>query len=346
MTAWTQLHGLRGRRPICALADGRVLAFADDVLDRDPRAWLYDPVADACTDAAEPLWRSSYPCAVVSAEGWVVTAGGTIGPDSIARCALYDPATDRWHAMPDMPEARRNHELVLAGGRVHVVGGQLGQDRYLATTWSWAPGEDWRHEPAWPGAPQYLDACALDDASLVAWGAHRAGPAYRLHDGRWSELGPVELGACLVASPGGLLAIGGERAESHAEVRAWTATHGWRARPALPATRTRASAIRLADGRLAVLGGQRHGDELTDSSTGGELDHEYRSFPQRLERRPAPCRDLELETATGWVTVSSPEAFDGSSVLAPQLDGRLVVAPRYRGGAYLWTPPDPTRPAR
>ncbi len=42
---------------------------------------------------------------------------------SLVSCACYDPATRKWAALPDLPEGRSSHDVVVAGDKLIVVGG-------------------------------------------------------------------------------------------------------------------------------------------------------------------------------------------------------------------------------
>lgn len=42
---------------------------------------------------------------------------------SIASCASYDPATNKWTDLPDLPAPRSSHDAVVVGDKVVVVGG-------------------------------------------------------------------------------------------------------------------------------------------------------------------------------------------------------------------------------
>jgi hypothetical protein len=333
----------RAATPICALADGRVMHFND----RDYRtgltdAWLYDPSDDTFAEAARPPWRSSY--AVLSAEGWIVMAGGVDNAPS-ARCALYIPLENLWLETPPLPEPRQNHQLLAAGGRLYAIAGDTGDHVARDNFWSWAPGEPWTKLPDLPRAAKrtHLAARALDDGSLVVWSKLAPCDLYRWDQTRWTPLGALDEGTEILDTAEGLLAIGGVRKESHPEVRAWSRNR-WTGSRALPAARCYADAIRLADGRAVVLAGQRHDHYYEDNSSGGELDLEYRSFSRDRKYGLVDCEDLELETTTGWVTIMTPIPTK-HCVIAPLRDGRVLLMKQYelRSGyypeSYIWRPP-------
>lgn len=55
---------------------------------------------------------------------------------SIATVDLYDPATQSWEALPDLPETRSSHDAVVVGDRLMVLGGwQLGAGGPESANW-------------------------------------------------------------------------------------------------------------------------------------------------------------------------------------------------------------------
>jgi N-acetylneuraminic acid mutarotase len=56
--------------------------------------------------------------------GKVYVAGGRVPRGS--DFAVYDPATDRWEVLPDLPSQRNHITGAAINGRIHIVGGRLG----------------------------------------------------------------------------------------------------------------------------------------------------------------------------------------------------------------------------
>lgn len=57
-------------------------------------------------------------------EGKIYVVGGR--PPRGHDFAVYDPATDSWEALPDLPSQRNHIAAELIAGRIHVFGGRLG----------------------------------------------------------------------------------------------------------------------------------------------------------------------------------------------------------------------------
>lgn len=70
---------------------------------------------------------------LVAWDGKLIRVGGlsarnqTIGEDenlvSLTDVELFDPTTERWSKLPDLPAPRSSHDSLVTGGRLYVVGG-------------------------------------------------------------------------------------------------------------------------------------------------------------------------------------------------------------------------------
>ena len=80
---------------------------------------------------------------------------GDVGPyDVLDDGALYDVASDTWHALPPGPAGRTHASLQWSDGRL-LLGGGLGtadqRGDYLADVWAYDPGTDaWEELPSAP----------------------------------------------------------------------------------------------------------------------------------------------------------------------------------------------------
>jgi N-acetylneuraminic acid mutarotase len=72
--------------------------------------------------AAMPTKRSAG--AAVVHEGKIYIAGGR--PPRGHDLAVYDPRTDTWEKLPDLPSQRNHIAMELIGDKIHVFGGRLG----------------------------------------------------------------------------------------------------------------------------------------------------------------------------------------------------------------------------
>jgi N-acetylneuraminic acid mutarotase len=67
------------------------------------------------------IGRGAHAAAVVS--GRIYVAGGRLG-STLSAVEVYDPETDRWSRVPDMPTAREHLAAVESGGRLWTLGGR------------------------------------------------------------------------------------------------------------------------------------------------------------------------------------------------------------------------------
>lgn len=85
---------------------------------------IYDPVTNSFSDGAEmPVPRAAG--GVAAWRGLLVYAGG-LGPEgSVARVDAYDPASDSWTRLQDLPRPRDHFQLVVADGALYAIGGRV-----------------------------------------------------------------------------------------------------------------------------------------------------------------------------------------------------------------------------
>jgi len=114
---------------VAAAHDGVVYLFGGQT---DPNTAYVDTVYALDTKAGEgaawtqkaamPTKRSAG--AAVVHEGKIYIAGGR--PPRGHDFAVYDPRTDTWEKLPDLPSQRNHIAMELIGGKIHVFGGRLG----------------------------------------------------------------------------------------------------------------------------------------------------------------------------------------------------------------------------
>lgn len=85
---------------------------------------IYNPVTNSFSDgAAMPDPRAAG--GVAAWDGLLVYAGG-LGPEgSVARVDAYDPASDSWTRLQDLPHPRDHFQLVVADGALYAIGGRV-----------------------------------------------------------------------------------------------------------------------------------------------------------------------------------------------------------------------------
>ena len=103
-------------------------------------------IQEAWTEVApDPVARSEHPAVVVGGE--MVVSGGFVesgfGDDSVtASVGAYDPESDSWRELPDMPSPRHHGMAAVVDGRVFMIGGySLSGFNPTSTMWELVDGE-------------------------------------------------------------------------------------------------------------------------------------------------------------------------------------------------------------
>jgi hypothetical protein len=244
-------------------------------------AELYDPAADAFRPVGDLLEARQGATATLLLDGRVLLAGGTSTAAGqaapLASAELYEPAADggmgAFSAAGTMAVARAQHTAtLLADGRVLLAGGQPGDEPSAEL---FDPSRPGAFQPAGPMVVSRFDATATrlpGGEVLIAGGAHGQGQPlataelYRPDAGAFSpvaSLADARRHAVAVLLGGGQVLIAGGLGEavlSTAERFQRPAADGGAAGAFLPTgslltARDGASAVRLLDGRVLVVGG-------------------------------------------------------------------------------------------
>ena len=133
-----------------------------------------------------PTLRSGFSTAVV--DGKIYLIGGTPfqnrrGPYGLSTVEVYDPKTNRWEQVADMPTLRTSTETAVINGTIYVCGGYNGIDnradnlwqnrvpQYMATVDTYNPEtEEWSDIPPMPTPFMPFDAAVVDGNIYVFGG--------------------------------------------------------------------------------------------------------------------------------------------------------------------------------
>jgi N-acetylneuraminic acid mutarotase/uncharacterized GH25 family protein len=87
---------------------------------------------------------------------------------SVKSCAVFDPATNAWQALPDLPVDRSSHDAVVEGGKLYVVGGwqMSGKDKDSAWQSTALVLDLESKNPRWEVIPQPFQRRALTAAAF------------------------------------------------------------------------------------------------------------------------------------------------------------------------------------
>ena len=208
------LQGVRVGRLVYYLGGLRGLPFV-----ATGEVWAYDPTADSfATRKALPAGRERGAGGVAVHGGKVYLAGGQREGEATAQFDVYDPETDTWSVLPDLPTPREHLGAAFVGDVLYLIGGR-------------AAG----------GGITRTDAFDLSAGRWIADLAPIPGPRG---------------GLAVTALGGEIYALGGEGGGvAHPEVEAYDpAADTWRALPPMPTPRHGIQAPALGGG-LWVAGG-------------------------------------------------------------------------------------------
>ena len=167
--------------------------------------WVYDPKTDSFSEGASMGTRARGAGGVAVHDGRIYYAGGLRDGDAVKWFDVYDPATGKWTALPDMPTARDHFHAVVLDGRLWAIGGRakaIDATTAVNEAFSFATG-------AWSGAFESLPtqrggfaAAAVGDEVLIIGGegknpatgklvTYGTVEAYNVKTDAWRELAPM-----------------------------------------------------------------------------------------------------------------------------------------------------------
>lgn len=140
--------------------------------------WVYDPETGRWDTSRAPLPTPREHLAAVAAKGKLYAiAGRWKGRGNLTVVEAYDPATDRWIRMADLPAPRGGHTAATMKDLIHVTGGEdLASADTFGNHWVYDPAADrWKVKPAMPTARHGLDSAADGESWYVVGGGTSAG---------------------------------------------------------------------------------------------------------------------------------------------------------------------------
>ena len=229
--------------------------------------------------AANPQGRFEAQGAMVNGKLYVFGGFYNNAIDATARSDVYDPATNRWTRIKDMPEPITHAGVATDGNTVYIIGGYNGDHP--------APGTNrvWKYNTAtntWSAGPNLPEARGSGAAARVGRFIHFfAGTngsrtadkadhwALNLDTGVWSSRARYPISVSHLAAVtlnGKIYGLGGERGLNErtgnvADVYRYDpATNAWTKLANLPAPRSHFSSSAFArNGRLITVGGSGNG---------------------------------------------------------------------------------------
>jgi hypothetical protein len=292
-----------------------------DVPSRPGRSWPFGGavlvafLALAAAAGAAPEWRSETSLelprtevAATVANARIAVAGGFLQDGSNSRRVdLYEPSSQRWRRLPDLPVGL-NHAMAAGyRGKLYVVGGYLGQGRVSRSAFVLEQSR-WRALPRLPEGRAAAGAAVVAGKLYVVGGVAAPGSLARralvldLARRRWSTIpGPTPrehlaataLGGKVYALAGRLGGIDTNLAtlESYAP-----GARGWVALPPIPHPRGGTGVAALGR-ELVSIGGEEPGGTIASVYA---YDVDARSW-RRLPDLPTPRHGLGVVALNGRI---------------------------------------------
>ncbi len=185
-------------------------------VNRDPTGavQVYDIAAQRWSaGAAMPTPRAAH--AIVALNGRIHALGGhadgapqldsrehRVGSDhaSVGTHEAYDPASNTWKRLAPLPTPRNHLAAAVINGRIHAVGGRVGNDFTMSTHEIYEPATDtWRSAPPLPTGRSGIAAAGLD-GRLYVFGGEAYAPVHRTFSQaerfdprtlRWEAMAPM-----------------------------------------------------------------------------------------------------------------------------------------------------------
>lgn len=176
----------------------------------------------------------------------------------------YEPDSDTWHKLEDLPDGRHHLMAAALDGLIYIFGGSCipacinGSD----TVWAYDPGDDsWRAVTPMPERRTAGSAVSLDGFLYVVGGTGDTGDLLRYDPAvdTWSRMAPMmerREHIAAVAANGEIYVLGGRWREELNSVEIYNPElDEWRAGPPMLTPRGGHAAAFL-DGKIYVLGGE------------------------------------------------------------------------------------------
>ncbi len=177
-TTLTPMPLLRGGIAAAAI-DGKLYVVGGFVRWYDPVNQLdvYNPNTNTWTTLADMPTAREYPAAVAidgklyALGGFIRSAPGLPAGDSTGKLELYDPNTNTWTTLTDMPTDRVAHAVGVINGRLYAVGGSSTTLGFVDTLEEYNPNSDtWVTLTPMPTARSALGAGVIDSKLYAAGG--------------------------------------------------------------------------------------------------------------------------------------------------------------------------------
>jgi N-acetylneuraminic acid mutarotase len=265
--------------------------------------------------------------------GFGIEAGQVTAPLAVYS---YDPTTDSWLQLTDLPAGVNHAGLVYLDGLLYVVGGHSGTsfnptDQLMIYD---IAGDEWRRGPPMP-TPRGAAAVAILDGRIHVIGGETPSGITGVHEvfdpatNSWATAAPMptpreHISAASVGTE--IVVLGGRNGETSTMTTNEiydAATDSWRAGADVPTGRSGTATVAL-DGKVYFFGGEQF-DDVTGTFDAAERYDPATDRWERLPPMPTARHGLGAGVINGRIYVISggPEAGFAFS----DLNERLTPAP-------------------
>jgi len=139
--------------------------------------WAYDPASDSWEAELAELPTGREHLTVTGSGGKLYVIAGRWGNQNLKVVEAYDPASNSWKPLADLPAPRGALTAAVIDGRIHVTGGEdLNSADTYADHWIYDPASDrWEQAEAMPTSRHGLDSAASGGRWYVIGGGTGAG---------------------------------------------------------------------------------------------------------------------------------------------------------------------------
>ncbi|HEX2035178.1 MAG TPA: kelch repeat-containing protein [Chloroflexota bacterium] len=158
---------------------------------------VYDPSSDSWSEAAGlPVPRGHIASSTFVVNDRIMVIGGSINDGGCcglgtAEVSLYDPTTDVWARLPDLPTPRKSPVAALVGNEIIVTTGNPGDATPRAESWSLPVADRWDRGVPMPMALGEVAGGVIGKLLYVVGEGSPATLAYDLSSGSWLDPGAL-----------------------------------------------------------------------------------------------------------------------------------------------------------
>lgn len=176
--AWTQLNDLPEAIGAHQLVNVDDTLYIVGGVPQGTTLWAYDVESDIWDTSLAEMPTAREHLGATSLNGQLIVVGGRWSQGNLAVVETYDPESDRWETLPEMPTARGGFNVAAVDGAVYAAGGEAfvgaGCTFDRAEVYD-AETETWMRLPDMPTPRHGLSMAGVDGHWIVIGGATGAG---------------------------------------------------------------------------------------------------------------------------------------------------------------------------